>query len=113
MVTETRVCLIKDAFGGSHSKTPPQQCAASLLRPRGLIETWEVETGETPSKKGKGCDIGYALAASSREEADNVDTCTVTAPDAITTFAVSNPNYSLAEQSVFSGLTAHWVAPPS
>jgi hypothetical protein len=30
-------------------------------------------------KKEKGCDIGYALAASSCEEANNVDACTVTA----------------------------------
>src|SRR6266849_10858381 len=42
--------------------------------------------------KGKGCDIGYALAASSREEANSVDACTVTALDAITAFAVPNPN---------------------
>ena len=42
--------------------------------------------------KGKGCDIGYALAASSREEANSVDACTVTALDAIAAFAVPNPN---------------------
>jgi hypothetical protein len=37
--------------------------------------------------KKKGCDIGYALAASSCEEANSVDACTVTALDAITAFA--------------------------
>src|ERR1700730_6806990 len=43
-------------------------------------------------EKGKGCDIGYALVTSSCEEANNVETCTVTALDAITAFAVPNPN---------------------
>ena len=43
-------------------------------------------------EKGKGCDIGYALAASSCEGANSVETCTVTALDAITAFAVPNPN---------------------
>jgi hypothetical protein len=42
--------------------------------------------------KGKGCDIGYALAINSCEEVDSVETCTVTALDAITAFAVPNPN---------------------
>jgi hypothetical protein len=45
-----------------------------------------------PLGKGKGCDIGYALAISSCEEANSVDACTVTALDAITAFAVPNPN---------------------
>jgi len=44
--------------------------------------------------KGKGCDIGLALAISSCEGANSVETCTVTALDAITAFAVPNPNYS-------------------
>jgi hypothetical protein len=39
-----------------------------------------------------------------------VDACTVTALDAITAFAVSNPNCSSQSQSVFSGLTARPVA---
>ena len=63
--------------------------------------------------KGKGCDIGYALAVSSCEGANSVDACTVTASDAITVFAVPNPNYSSREPSVFSGLAALRVAPPS
>jgi len=42
--------------------------------------------------KGKGCDIGYALAISSCEGVDSVETCTVTALDAITALAVPNPN---------------------
>jgi hypothetical protein len=43
-------------------------------------------------EKGKGCDIGYALAINSCEEVDSVEACTVTALDAITAFAVPNPN---------------------
>jgi len=42
--------------------------------------------------KGKGCDIGYALAVNSCEGVTSVDACTVTAFDAITAFAVPNPN---------------------
>jgi hypothetical protein len=42
-----------------------------------------------------------------------VDTRTVAALDAITTFAVPNPNHSSQSQSVFSGLVAHQVALPS
>ena len=61
-------------------------------------------------KNGKGCDIGYALAASSCEGANSVEACTVTALDAITAFAVPNPNRSSQSQSVFSGLVALRVA---
>ena len=39
-------------------------------------------------EKGKGCDIGYALAISSCEGANSVEARTVTALDAITAFAV-------------------------
>jgi hypothetical protein len=58
----------------------------------------------------KGCDIGYALAASSCEEADSVESCTVAALDAITAFAVPNPNFSSQTQSAFSGLVVLQVA---
>jgi hypothetical protein len=64
-------------------------------------------------EKEKGCDIGYALAASSCEGANSVDACTVTALDAITAFAVPNPNASSQTPSVFSGLDARPVALPS
>jgi hypothetical protein len=37
------------------------------------------EPGIQGKEKIKGCDIGYALATRSREEADRVDACTVTA----------------------------------
>jgi hypothetical protein len=43
-------------------------------------------------EKRKGCDIGYALAAGSCEGANSMEACTVTALDAITAFAVPNPN---------------------
>jgi hypothetical protein len=59
--------------------------------------------------KSKGCDIGYALAASSCEEANSVDACTITALDATTAFAVPNPNCPSQSQSVFSGLVARLV----
>jgi hypothetical protein len=58
----------------------------------------------------KGCDIGYAPAICSCERANSVDTRTVAALDAITAFAVPNPNCSSQKQSVFSGLVAHQVA---
>jgi hypothetical protein len=58
----------------------------------------------------KGCDIGYAPAISSCEEANSVDTRTVAALDAITAFAVPNPNCPSQDQSVFSGLVALQVA---
>src|SRR5947199_7549014 len=51
----------------------------------GNPEPWEVGTNS------KGCDIGYALAADSCEGVNSVDTCTVTALDATTAFAVPNP----------------------
>ncbi len=49
----------------------------------------------------KGCDIGYALAAGSCEEANNVDARTVTAPDVIAAFAVPNPNCSSQTSRIF------------
>jgi hypothetical protein len=41
-----------------------------------------------------------------------VEARTVTAPDAITAFAVPNPNSASQQPSVFSGLVALWIAPP-
>ncbi len=57
--------------------------------------------GDDRAGKGKGCDIGYALAVSSCEEASSVEACTVTALDAITAFAVPNPNYSSQSRRFF------------
>jgi hypothetical protein len=62
-------------------------------------------------KNGKGCDIGYAPSASSCERASSVDTCTVAALDAITAFAVPNPNCFSQKQSVFSGPVARSSRP--
>jgi hypothetical protein len=42
-----------------------------------------------------------------------VDTCTVTAPDAITAFAVPSPGLFSQSLPVFSGLAAQRLAPPS
>jgi len=63
-------------------------------------------------KNLKGRDIGYALAADSCEGVDDVETCTVTAPDAITAFAVPNLNGHLAAPSIFSGPAVQQVALP-
>jgi hypothetical protein len=58
--------------------------------------------GENAEKNGswggnrKGRDIGYALAASSCEGANNVESCTITAFDVITAFAVPYPGHTLA-----------------
>ena len=49
----------------------------------------------------KGCDIGYALAANSCEGVNNVDARTVTAPDAITAFAVPNPSGTSQRRWIF------------
>jgi hypothetical protein len=75
-----------------------------------FLRNRDSEWSRKNTRKGKGCDIGYALAASSCEGANNVEACTVTALDAITAFAVPNPNCSSQNQSVFSGLAARRVA---
>jgi len=61
------------------------------------------------AENGKGRDIGYALAANSCEGASRVESCTITALDVITAFAVPNPSYILAEQPVFSGQATNQV----
>jgi hypothetical protein len=63
-------------------------------------------------EKLKGCDIGYALAASSCEGANSVEACTVTALDVITAFTVPNPGPSSQSLPVFSGLVSLRVASP-
>ena len=61
------------------------------------------DPGRNVVENSKGCDFGYALAANSCEGVNNVDACTVTALDAITAFAVPDPNDSSQISSVFSG----------
>jgi hypothetical protein len=98
-----------------------EMCSPKRRFEFGIFIIWEAEFSrqrplrglERDTRKGKGCDIGYALAASSCEGANSMDACTVTALDAITAFAVPNPNCPLAEPSVFSGLAALQVSPPS
>jgi len=65
------------------------------------------------SEKDKGCDIGYALATSSCEGANSVETCTVTAFWCDHRFRGPKPQLLLAEPSVFSGLAARRVTLPS
>jgi len=83
----------------------------------------------TPGNSSKGRDIGYALATSSCEGANSVEACTVTALDAITVFAVPNPNFSpqsrrffqvripvelplRADHSVYFGLAKFYLSQP-
>jgi hypothetical protein len=94
---------------------------APLRRPGTTLSTLFVEKRDRPqenrfsstkaperlndlsAENRKGCDIGYAPAIFSCEEADSVDTCTVAALDAITAFAVSKPQLLLAESVGFFG----------
>ena len=57
---------------------------------------WQRAAGKAAGNR-KGRDIGYALAVSSCEGASNVESCTITAFDVITAFAVPNPGHILAE----------------
>jgi hypothetical protein len=68
------------------------------------------DAGRFAPENRKGCDIGYAPAVCSCEEANSVDTCTVAALDAITVFTVPNPGSSSQSRPVFSGLVALQVA---
>ncbi len=53
--------------------------------------------GLAEGRNGKGRDIGYALAANSCEGVYSVESCTITALDVISAFAVPDPGYILAE----------------
>ena len=55
------------------------------------------QESEENARKGKGRDLGYALAVNSCEGASDVESCTITAFDVITAFAVPNPGHILAE----------------
>jgi hypothetical protein len=59
----------------------------------------ELYRSSTGNRKGR--DIGYALAASSCEGANNVESCTITAFDVITAFAVPNPGHSSQTSRIF------------
>ena len=87
-----------DAIFGETSKICSGDCSKLALKRR-VRE--QINVAATNSK---GCDIGYAPSASSCEGAHSLDTCTVTALDAITAFAVPDPNSSSQSLSVFSGL---------
>ena len=67
---------------------------------------------EVQVKKIKGCDFGYALATHSCEGVGSVDTCTIAAPDAITAFAIPNPNCSSQSRRFFRVWLPGQVSPP-
>jgi hypothetical protein len=101
----TRIQLVVTL--GRTARLYRRTCAPGLMflrRPARGGERWE---------KGKGCDIGYALAASSCEGANSVEACTVTAPDAITAFAVPNPNCPSQSRRFFQVWLPVRVAPSS
>lgn len=56
-----------------------------------------VDESEDADRKSKGRDIGYALAANSCEGVYSVESCTITALDVISAFAVPDPGYILAQ----------------
>ena len=59
------------------------------------------EIGEGEKTKLKGRDLGYALAANSCEGAGRVESCTITALDVITAFAVLTPAASSQSSRFF------------
>ena len=86
----------------STNKSPRKNDRANGAEQLARCFFWRPGLGrEGMLEKGKGCDFGYALAISSCEEANSVDACTVTASDAITAFAVPNPNYSSQSRRFF------------
>jgi hypothetical protein len=134
MVTAIAVAILSKAVSirGANRSKPRTTASCTHYEhayPQFILKTAEIQRGRakqvTPiravlerspiacaylAKNGKGCDIGYAPAASSCERADSVDACTIAALDAITAFAVPDPNCSSQKQSVFSGLVALQIA---
>jgi hypothetical protein len=71
-------------------------------RPSGLLAeilNWVSRRGR--EAKGKGCDLGYTLAANSCEGANRVEHAPSQPFDAITAFAVPNPNFSSQSRRFF------------
>ena len=87
-----------------------QALFTAIVENGGKVWGLKSNVADDDEPKRKGCDIGYALVADSCEGTDSVDARTVTALDAITAFAVPNPNCFSQNQSVFSGLAALPVA---
>jgi len=61
----------------------------------------EVRTAGEEAGKGKGCGIGYVLAADSCERPGDVDACTTAALDVITAFAVPSPGCPSQSSRIF------------
>jgi hypothetical protein len=95
-------------------ESPARQCPGEKSGrdrvPPGTPQDCDIQRRKSSPTNGKGRDIGYALAANSCEGVNSVESCTITALDAITAFAVPNPSYILAEQPVFSGRVVLQVA---
>ena len=80
---------------------------------RAVRKNKSVYRGFPSRKMGKAATLVMLQPSALCERAYSVDTCTVAALDAITAFAVPNPNCSSQKQSVFSGPVALQVALPS
>ena len=80
-----------------------QALFTAIVENGGKVWGLKSNVADDDEPKRKGCDIGYALVADSCEGTDNVDACTVTALDAITAFAVPNPNCSSQKSVGFFG----------
>jgi hypothetical protein len=81
------------SIGGDYGTLNPKRMLGSDLSnlPFGGMATEDESSGW---KIKKGCGIGCVLAANSCEGVSSVDARTVAAPDAITAFALPNPDCS-------------------
>src|SRR5215813_5162245 len=78
--------------------------------------TRKIRSGSAQKEKAgniKGRDFGYALAIRSCEGVNSVESCTITALDVITAFAVQTPTPPRRASRFFSGLLVLRVAPPN
>jgi len=98
----------------SRKKGDPKARGTNISCTRPRKRTWKGfarrESGESRSRQGnlgnlakkeKGRDLGYALAANSCEGASSVESCTITALDVITAFAVLAPAASSQSSRLF------------
>jgi hypothetical protein len=74
-------------------RNPPEQISLPKIHETRLRRVRERQK-RIIARRGKGRDIGYALAANSCEGVNSVEACTITALDVITAFAVPNPSCS-------------------
>jgi hypothetical protein len=95
--------------GRAGSPNPFESLSVQMLKENSIAES---KIGRQEMwRESKGCDIGYALAVSSCEQAHSVDACTVTALDARSLLSqFQTPTAPRKSQSVCSGPVAHPVA---